>query len=54
MRNIFSPESRRAIVVKNDVQFGLARLFETHRELAGETGIRVFRNLEEALEWVFS
>lgn len=52
-RDVFSPESRRAIVVKNDLQFGLARMYQTHRELAGETGIRVFRTLEEGLDWVF-
>jgi hypothetical protein len=52
-RSIFSPESRRAIVVKSDLQFGLARMFQIHRELAGETGIRVFRTLEEGLDWVF-
>jgi hypothetical protein len=52
-KNIFSPESRRAMVVNNDLQFGLARMFEIHRELAGEKGIRVFRKIEEALDWVF-
>jgi hypothetical protein len=51
-RNIFSPRSRRAFVVKDDLQFGLARMFEIHRELKGETGIRVFRTLDEALDWV--
>ena len=49
----FRLSPRRAIVVKNDLEFGLARMFQTHRELAGETGIRVFRTLEEGLEWVF-
>ena len=52
-RNIFSPQSRRAMVVNNDLQYGLARMFEIHRELAGEKGIRVFRKIEEALDWVF-
>ena len=37
-----------------DLGFGLARMFETFRENEGEMGIRVFRRLEEALEWVFS
>lgn len=53
-RNIFSPRSRRAFVVKDDVQFGLARMFEIHRELNGETGIRVFRTLDEALDWILA
>jgi hypothetical protein len=51
-RNIFSSHSRRAMVVRNDLQFGLARMFEIHRELNGETGIRVFRTLDEALDWI--
>ena len=51
-KNIFSPHSRRAIVVPNDVIFGLARMFEILRDLQGETGIRVFRTLNEALDWV--
>lgn len=53
-RNIFSPNSRRAFVVKDDLQFGLARMFEIHRELKGETGIRVFRTIDEALDWVLA
>ena len=52
-KSIFSPQSHRAVVVKDDLQFGLARMFEIHRELAGEKGIRVFRKIEEALDWVF-
>ena len=51
-RTIFSPRSRRAILVKDDLQFGLARMFEIHRELHGATGIRVFRSLDEALDWI--
>ncbi|HKD50273.1 MAG TPA: hypothetical protein VKB90_05730 [Candidatus Acidoferrum sp.] len=51
-KNIFSPLSRRAIVVPNDVIFGLARMYEILRELQGESGIRVFRTLDEALDWV--
>ena len=27
-------------------------MFEIHRELNGETGIRVFRSLDEALDWI--
>jgi len=51
-RNLFSPRSRRAFVVKDDLQFGLARMFEIHRELRGETGIRVFRSFDEAMDWI--
>ena len=50
--NVFSPESRRAILVDNDLKFGLARMFEMFRDFHGEKGIRVFRNLDDALAWV--
>jgi hypothetical protein len=51
-RNIFSPGARRAFLVTNDLHFGLARMFAIHRELRGETGISVFRNHDEALDWI--
>ena len=51
-RSIFSPDSRRAILVSNDMVFGFARMFVMFREAAGEKGIRIFRDLDEALYWV--
>ena len=51
---VFSTDSRRAMLVSGDLAFGLARMFETLRESLGEKGIRVFRNLEEALDWVLA
>jgi hypothetical protein len=53
-RGLFSAASRRAIVVPNDLGYGLARMFEMFRENAGEFGIRVFRDRAEAVEWVLS
>lgn len=50
VRNIFSPESRRAFLVPNDLAFGLGRMYEILREAEGERGIRIFRNLEDALD----
>lgn len=50
--DLFSPLSRRAMLVKDDLQFGLIRMFEIHRDLNGETGIRVFRNFDEAMAWI--
>jgi hypothetical protein len=50
--DLFSPQSRRAMVAKDDLQFGLLRMFEIHRDLNGETGIRGFRNFDEAMAWV--
>lgn len=52
--NVFSPESRRAIIAPGDLKFGMARMFATLRELQGEKGIAVFRTLEEALDWVLA
>jgi hypothetical protein len=52
--NVFSPDSRRAFLVSSDAAYGFARAFESLRERMGEHGIRVFRNLEDALRWVFS
>ena len=51
-RNVFSPKSRRAFVVANDLQFGLARMFRSYRENAGEKGIQIFREMKEALVWL--
>jgi hypothetical protein len=51
-RSIFSPNSRRALVVKDDFQFVLARVFEQARARQGESGVRVFRDLDKALDWI--
>jgi hypothetical protein len=53
-RDVFSPSSRRAIVVAKEDHYGLARMFQIHRELSGEHGIRIFRNLDDGLDWIFS
>ena len=52
--SIFSPASRRAILVNNDTAYGLARMFAILRESSGDTGIEVFRILDEALDWVLA
>jgi len=51
-RTAFSPKSRRAVIASNDLAYGLARMFEQFRETKGDRGIRVFRKLEDALDWV--
>jgi hypothetical protein len=53
-RNVFASNARRAVIVPNDVAFGLARLFEILRGSKGENGIRVFRTVEEGFVWIFS
>ncbi len=49
---IFSRESRRAIIASSDLVYGFGRMFEILREIAGENGIRVFRDVDEALDWI--
>ncbi|MCE9568257.1 MAG: hypothetical protein K8U57_40170 [Planctomycetes bacterium] len=51
-RTIFSVSSRRAFVVTGELEFGLARMFGTYRELAGESGIVTFREMKDALAWL--
>jgi hypothetical protein len=49
----FSPDSRRAIVVEDWLAFGFARMYETLRSLRGDRHVRVFRDRDEALAWIF-
>jgi hypothetical protein len=53
-RKIFSPDSHRAVIAGNDLVYGLARMFEIIREGRGDTGVRVFRDREEALAWALA
>jgi hypothetical protein len=54
-RSIFVPGTRRALVAqKSDVAFGLSRMFEILRNLKGDQGVRVFRDREQALAWLFA
>ena len=50
--NVFSGQSKRALVVSSDAHYGLARMFEAYREFAGEHGIVIFREMAEALSWL--
>jgi len=45
-----APPARVAFVTRRDVDFGLARVFEVHREQR-DTEFRVFRSFEEAVAW---
>jgi hypothetical protein len=51
-KDVFSPGSRRAFIVANDESESLAGMFAILREVAGERGIRVFRTLEEGIDWI--
>jgi len=48
----FSPTARRAVLASNDLAFNLAQVFEQVLEKKGDQGIRVFRKLEDALDWI--
>ena len=51
-RTPFSPNARRAVLASNDLAFRLAQVFEQVLEKKGDQGIRVFRKLEDALDWI--
>jgi len=53
-RNVFSVNSRRAIVVSSNLAYGFGRMFETLREIAGEKGVRIFRDIDEAVDWLLA
>ena len=50
--NVFSPNSRRAFIVADDQSESLAEMFAILRDVAGERGVRVFRTLEEGIDWI--
>ena len=51
-RSIFSPHARRAMILPNLADYGLGRMYETLRGLEGQTGVRAFLTLEEAMDWI--
>jgi hypothetical protein len=54
LRKIFSSDSHRSLLVGTDLMFGLARMFMIFREIQGEKGVRIFRNLDQALLWALT
>ena len=49
----FGPDSPRALVVSDDANYGLARMFGAYSELAERKGpVEAFRDLETAWTWV--
>lgn len=49
---IFDATSRRAIVAPVPLYFGMARMYEAHHTSGGPAVIRVFTELQEAVEWL--
>jgi hypothetical protein len=50
--HVFSPESKRAYVVANPEQFGLARMFASYRSPEKKHVFRVFTDMAEAVAWL--
>ena len=48
----FKHNARRAILVGNDRTFELSEVFRNLRENLGDRGIKTFRTLDEALDWL--
>ena len=46
-----APESRRGVVVPDELSFGMARMYEALRDKLGGA-IRIFRDFDEAKRWV--
>jgi hypothetical protein len=44
--------SRAALVVSKDFEFGLMKMYQVYLESRISTEVRVFRDIDEALEWV--
>jgi hypothetical protein len=54
-RSFFSRQSRRAFVVKGKMAYGVARMFQSYREVfGGPEQIRIFEDRDEALEWLLN
>ena len=52
-RSIFSRNSRRALIIPKLADYGMGRIYESLRHLEGQEGTRVFRTLDEGLDWIF-
>ncbi|HEU5079526.1 MAG TPA: hypothetical protein VFT72_09940 [Opitutaceae bacterium] len=50
--SIYSPQSRRAVLVKRELNFGLARVYGAYLEINGAAGVNVFRDRDEAMRWL--
>src|SRR6266702_1954488 len=51
--SMFSARSRRAFVAPRSDTYGLARMYQTYRQInAGEEQIRIFRSMDAAEAWL--
>jgi len=49
--SVLQPGARHALVVANDLQYGLARMYASYAEFS-EYEIQVCRSIDEAYDWV--
>jgi hypothetical protein len=49
---ILDKSARRALVASRDLLFGVSRMFEAYRGSEQEGNFGVFRNKDEALQWI--
>ena len=53
MHSAFNEKSRRAAVAEKDIMFGMARMYQIHREMHEKPDqLRVFRTMEKARRWL--
>jgi len=50
--NPFGPGARRAVVVTNDVVFGMARMYQILTDESSDE-LQIFRNMDDALRWLW-
>jgi hypothetical protein len=50
-QSVVQPGVRRALVAKTDLQFGMARMYQTFSEFSGQS-FQVFRDIEAARAWL--
>ena len=51
-KTVFGAQSKRALVVSSEEQYGLGRMISIYREIEGEAGMRVFREMDASLSWL--
>jgi hypothetical protein len=49
--NPFWAGARRALVITNDVLFGMARMYQLLKDESPDE-LQIFRNMDEALQWL--
>ena len=51
-RKVFSPMSRRALIVGNTFLYGMGRMLQTYHELSETAPLTIFRDRASALQWL--